>query len=60
MIWYLDKLDVKEAIEYAEDELTEKQKASLQIYEKNKQSIDLILDAMSEGFTELKVGLSRS
>lgn len=60
MIWYLDKLDVKEAIEYAEDELTEKQKASLQIYEKNKQSIDRILDAMSEGLTELKVGLSRS
>ena len=51
---------MKEAIEYAEDELTEKQKASLQIYEKNKQSIDRILDAMSEGLTELKVGLSRS
>ena len=49
---------MKEAIEYAEDELTEKQKASLQIYEKNKQSLDRLLDAMSEGLTELKVCLS--
>lgn len=51
----LDKLDVHEAIEYAERELTEHQKASLQIYYKNKQSIDQVLEQISVGLTELKV-----
>ena len=50
-------MDVQDAIEYAEEEMTEKQKASLQIYEKNKQQIDTILEAMSEGLVELKVAL---
>jgi singapore isolate B (sub-type 7) whole genome shotgun sequence assembly, scaffold_23 len=53
----VDRLDVQDAIEYAEEEMTEKQKASLQIYEKNKQQIDTILEAMSEGLVELKVAL---
>ena len=48
-------MDVQDAIEYAEEEMTEKQKASLQVYEKNKQEIDTILEAMSEGLVELKV-----
>ena len=55
--WKVDRLDVQDAIEYAEEEMTEKQKASLQIYEKNKQQIDTILEAMSEGLVELKVAL---
>lgn len=52
----IDKLDVQEAIDYAERELTEHQKASLQIYEKNKQSIDQVLEQISAGLTELQVG----
>ena len=53
----VDRLDDQDAIEYAEEEMTEKQKASLQIYEKNTQQIDTILEAMSEGLVELKVAL---
>ena len=52
----VDKLDVQEAIDYAERELTEHQKASLQIYAKNKQSIDQVLEQISAGLTELQVG----
>ena len=52
----IDKLDVQEAIDYAERELTEHQKASLQIYVKNKQSIDQVLEQISAGLTELQVG----
>lgn len=53
----VDRLDVQDAIEYAEEEMTEKQKASLQMYEKNKREIDTILEAMSEGLVELKVAV---
>lgn len=48
-------MDVEEAIQEVEADLTEHQKASLQIYEKNRLEIDTLLDSMSEGLSELKV-----
>lgn len=46
---------MEEAIHETEMELTEHQKASLQLYEKNAEQIDKMLDTMSEGLTDLKV-----
>lgn len=52
---YIDKADVKEELQETELDLTEHQKASLQVYEKNAEQIDRMLDTMSEGLTDLKV-----
>ena len=49
---------MEETIHETEMELTEHQKASLQLYEKNAAQIDKMLDTMSEGLTDLKVRIS--
>ena len=52
-----DRADVREELQETEMDLTEHQKASLQVYEKNAEQIDRLLDTMSEGLTDLKVGI---
>lgn len=52
---FLDKADVREELQEAELDLTEQQKASLQVYEKNAEQIDRMLYTMSEGLSDLKV-----
>ena len=46
---------MEETIHETEMGMTEHQKASLQLYEKNAEQIDKMLDTMSEGLTDLKV-----
>ena len=52
-----DKADVREELQETEMDLTEHQKASLQVYEKNAEQIDRLLDTMSEGLTDSKVSI---
>ena len=47
-------MEVEDSMLEVESDLTEQQKASLQMYEKNKVELDKMLDQISEGLTELK------
>lgn len=50
-------MDIEETLQEVECDLTDNQKASLVMYEQNRMKIDQMLDKMSEGLSELKVGV---